>query len=68
MKLSRLFAVLAAGAFLVLSGLAAQANQNVKLDPAVHKLFMDAKGIQDRAVDRQTFNGRPVLVTFFASW
>lgn len=68
MKISRFFILFAAGAALFMSAPNASANQNMRLDAGVQKSLLAAKSVLGKAVDRQSFNGKPVLVTFFASW
>jgi hypothetical protein len=40
----------------------------VTLTPEIQSRLIAAEPIQGRRVDRQMFNGKPVIVTFFASW
>ena len=46
----------------------AEANQGLVLTDDVKQALIGAKPISNRNVDRETFDGKPVLVTFFASW
>ena len=34
----------------------------------IKKAFMKAKPVRGKSVDREMFNGKPLLVVFFASW
>lgn len=46
----------------------AEANRGLTLTDEVKQVLIDAKPILGRDIDRETFNGKPVIVTFFASW
>jgi len=68
MKTLRTFFIVAFGAFILSAPEPASANQNLVLTDSVKNILMSAKSVMDRNVNRETFNGRPVLVVFFASW
>jgi|TARA_B100000315_G_scaffold260888_1_gene326877 thiol-disulfide isomerase/thioredoxin len=46
----------------------ADARGTKQLTPEIKVNLMKLKAIRGTPVDASTFNGRPVLVTFFASW
>ena len=62
------FFAIAFGAFILTAPRPAEANQNLVLTDSVKKILISATPIMDRDVNRETFNGKPVLVVFFASW
>jgi cytochrome oxidase Cu insertion factor (SCO1/SenC/PrrC family) len=46
----------------------AHASQGVQLTDSVKAAIAAAKPVRGDAVTREMFNGKPVLVVFFASW
>lgn len=44
------------------------AGQALELDKRVQDGLIAAQPVRGPGVDRQLFNGKPVLVVFFASW
>lgn len=44
------------------------ANQAIELNKQVQDSLIAAEAVRGPGVDRQLFNGKPVLVVFFASW
>ena len=44
------------------------AGQAIALDERVQDGLIAAEPVRGPGVDRQLFNGKPVLVVFFASW
>ena len=60
------FATLAAG--LLLSAPAAIAGPGLSLSESVKSGLMAAQPVLGKKVGQETFDGKPVLVTFFASW
>jgi len=68
MKLLRTFYVLAFGAFLLLAAGPANAGESLRLSDTVKANLIAAKPVTGPGVDRALFDGKPLLVTFFASW
>ena len=52
----------------VLVGVPAQAQNKITLTPEIKQRLIDAPPLKGDGVTREAFNGKPVLVTFFASW
>jgi hypothetical protein len=53
----------------ILSGpLPSKAEQTIVLSEQVKSALTKAKRVSGPNVDQSAFDGRPVLVTFFASW
>lgn len=52
----------------VLAGVPAQAQNKITLTPEIKQRLIDAPPLRGDGVTREAFNGKPVLVTFFASW
>ena len=46
----------------------AQAGPGLSLTDAVKSHLMAAKPVENRGATRESFNGKPLLVIFFASW
>ncbi len=46
----------------------AKAGPNLSLSEEVKAGLLAGEPVLGRGVGRETFNGKPVLVTFFASW
>jgi cytochrome oxidase Cu insertion factor (SCO1/SenC/PrrC family) len=59
--------VLAVLMLLIASG-PTSASQGVQLTDSVKAAIAAAKPVRGDAVTREMFNGKPVLVVFFASW
>lgn len=55
-------------AAVVLAGVPAQAQNKITLTQEIKQRLIDAPPLKGDGVTRETFNGKPVLVTFFASW
>ncbi len=55
-------------AAVVLAGVPAQAQNKITLTDEIKQRLIDAPPLRGDGVTRETFNGKPVLVTFFASW
>ncbi|MDA0241052.1 MAG: hypothetical protein O3A84_13640 [Proteobacteria bacterium] len=68
MKLLRKLHWVAFGAFILAAAPQANANQGLTLNETIQQTLMTAEPVRGQAVDKQIFNGKPVLVTFFASW
>lgn len=68
MRLSKFLLPTFAGLLLTLSVTASQANQGVQLTDGIKAALVAAKPVRGDAPDREMFNGKPVLVVFFASW
>ena len=52
----------------VLAGVPAQAQNKITLTQEIKQRLIDAPPLKGAGVTREAFNGKPVLVTFFASW
>ena len=48
--------------------LQSNAKQGVQLMDGIKSALAAAKPVCGNAVDREMFNGKPLLVVFFASW
>ena len=46
----------------------AQAQNKITLTQEIKQRLIDAPPLKGDGVTREAFNGKPVLVTFFASW
>lgn len=68
MKLLRKLHWVAFGAILFAAAPQAHANQSLTLNDDIQSTLMAAQPVRGQAIDKQIFNGKPVLVTFFASW
>lgn len=68
MKSIRALLLIAVGAFVISATQPAAANSNLSLTESVKAGLMAAKPVKGNAVDREMFNGKPILVVFFASW
>ena len=55
-------------AALVLAGVPAQAQNKISLTQEIKQRLIDAPPLKGDGVTREAFNGKPILVTFFASW
>ena len=64
--ISRLF--LPAFALVLAVAFRPEAGHAVELDKRVQDGLIAAQPVRGPAVDRALFNGKPVLVVFFASW
>lgn len=65
-RLSRVL-ILAFGVIFVLPP-RLDASQAIELNKQVQDGLIAAEAVRGPGVDRQLFNGKPVLVVFFASW
>ncbi len=52
----------------VLAGVPAEAQNKITLTDDIKQRLIDAPPLKGDGVTREAFNGKPVLVTFFASW
>ena len=52
----------------MLAGVPAQAQNKITLTQEIKQRLIDAPPLKGDGVTREAFNGKPVLVTFFASW
>ncbi len=68
MKILRRFLIVALGGLVLLSAAPVQAGPNLSLSEEVKAGLLAGEPVLGRGVGRETFNGKPVLVTFFASW
>ena len=68
MKLLRKLHWAAFGAILFVAAPQAHANQDLVLDQRIQEALIAAKPVRGPGVDKDVFNGKPTLVTFFASW
>lgn len=57
-----------AGAALLALAPAAQAGPGLALSDSVKSHLLAANPVEKRGVTRESFNGKPLLVIFFASW
>ena len=62
-----LIAVVVAG-FAIGPTASVQAQNKITLTPEVKERLISAKPMRGDGVNNTAFDGRPVLVTFFASW
>ena len=65
-SISRLF--LPAFAFVLAIAFRPDTGHAIELDQQVRDGLIAAEPVRGPAVDRELFNGKPVLVVFFASW
>lgn len=68
MKLTKPILPMLAGLLFLLNMGPVDASQDVQLTDQVKKALSAAEPVRGTAVDGQMFNGKPVLVVFFASW
>ena len=68
MRFSKLFGLVVFSAFLWLINLPVQAGPNLSLSQSVKTKLIAASPVLGKSVGQETFDGKPVLVTFFASW
>lgn len=68
MSLRQIPFIIALGVFAFMAPLPADAAQKVSLNDAVKNALIAAKSVHGSTVDQNAFDGRPVLVSFFASW
>jgi len=52
----------------VLAGVPAEARNKITLTQEIKQRLIDAPPLRGEGVTREAFDGKPVLVTFFASW
>ncbi len=60
--------VMAVGGFVLLAVPPAKAASALTLTESVKQGLMAAQPVRGAGVGRETFNGKPLLVIFFASW
>ncbi|MBL6957769.1 MAG: hypothetical protein ISR52_02225 [Rhodospirillales bacterium] len=65
--ITRIF-IAAAFGLLAVFAQPATAQAELRLSDNVKQHLIAAKPVKGPGVDRQLFNGKPVLVVFFASW
>ena len=46
----------------------AGAGQILNLSENIKEIVLKAKPVLGKKVSQETFNGKPILITFFASW
>ena len=46
----------------------AGAGQILNLSENIKEIILKAKPVLGKKVSQKTFNGKPILITFFASW
>jgi len=46
----------------------AGADQILNLSENIKDILLQAKPVLGKKVSQKTFNGKPILITFFASW
>ncbi len=46
----------------------AGADQILNLSKNIKEILLQAKPVLGKKVSQKTFNGKPILITFFASW
>jgi cytochrome oxidase Cu insertion factor (SCO1/SenC/PrrC family) len=68
MRLKNLFVVSVFSAVIALASSSAIAGPNLSLTESVKAGLMAAQPVLGKKVGQETFDGKPVLVTFFASW
>ncbi len=68
MKLAQLIFVTAFSAFVLLAAPATKAGPGLSLSESVKAGLLAAQPVLGKKVGQETFDGKPVLVTFFASW
>ena len=68
MRFSRTLLPLLTGLVLAFRTLQSNAKQGVQLMDGIKSALAAAKPVRGNAVDREMFNGKPLLVVFFASW
>jgi large-conductance mechanosensitive channel len=68
MKMIRNFLFIAFCVFVFVAPVHADSGKKIHLSDSVKATLIAAKPVQGAGVKDEAFNGRPVLVTFFASW
>jgi len=68
MRLVQLFIAAAVSAFLLTAAPSAKAGPGLSLSESVKAGLLAAQPVLGKKVGQETFDGKPVLVTFFASW
>ena len=68
MRFSRTLLPLLTGLVLAFGTVQSNANPGVQLTDGIKSALAAAKPVRGDAVDREMFNGKPLLVVFFASW
>lgn len=60
--------LMAVGGLVLLAMPPAKAGSDLALTESVKQGLMAAQPVRGAGVERETFDGKPVLVIFFASW
>ena len=68
MRFAKTLLPLLTGLVLAFGTLQSNAKQGVQLTDGIKSALAAAKPVRGNAVDREMFNGKPLLVVFFASW
>ncbi len=68
MRLKNLFVISVFSAVIALASSGAIAGPNLSLTESVKAGLMAAQPVLGKKVGQETFDGKPLLVTFFASW
>ena len=68
MNLRKLFMLMIFSAAVALAAPPAQATANVTLNDSIKASLLAAQPVLGKKVEQETFDGKPVLVVFFASW
>ena len=68
MRLTKPILPMLAGLLLFFGAAQADAREGEQLTDGIKAALAAAKPVRGNAVDREMFNGKPVLVVFFASW
>ena len=68
MSLKKLFVIAIFGTVVALMPPAAQAGPGLSLSESVKAGFLAAQPVLGKKVGQETFDGKPVMVVFFASW
>jgi cytochrome oxidase Cu insertion factor (SCO1/SenC/PrrC family) len=68
MKLKNLLILVTLSAVMALSSAASKAGPGLSLSESVKAGLMTAQAVLGKKVGQETFDDKPVLVTFFASW
>ncbi|MDP6428960.1 MAG: hypothetical protein QGH73_12295 [Rhodospirillales bacterium] len=68
MNIVRTIVLIAFGAFLFVGAPAAKAGPGLSLSESVKEGLIGLKPVRGSAVTSDVFDGKPLLVVFFASW
>ena len=68
MKISRRLLLAALGALVLAAQAPADARSGFRLTDGMKDALIAADPVRGPGVDRQIFDGKPILVVFFASW